>query len=404
MAVAVKNSPETTPRSRLDPLPVASLLGSLYVLLGIIVVFYGVPALWGATLGAALPAFVGAALLILVLVAVGAGWIFLGTRLVSSPPHGLRAGIFTGVVSILLIGWITWGLGVLIESYIARGTFGIILTLLIGLALLAGLVRLFFHPSVQAGLVQFEDQGWFTATAYKRSQGKQVRRWTVVGILVLTFSGIWTLHSHGTLNAYTNWELTIPFCAVTVKTAGDTDLQPGAVVDKFEFHQKNDELKANYFKVVDPGDSSFQKGQLVPKEVFQEESKKLEKSQRRPVLATPALATGTLPSVVVLPDVRFTLPLLLAVASVWLAFRVVNYPVFADFLIQTEAEMNKVSWTSRKRLVQDTIVVLVTVILLTVFLFFVDIVWFRLLSWEPIGVVKVAKERDRTEQVQPDEE
>jgi preprotein translocase SecE subunit len=121
-------------------------------------------------------------------------------------------------------------------------------------------------------------------------------------------------------------------------------------------------------------------------------------------LATPALATGTLPSVVVLPDVRFTLPLLLAVASVWLAFRVVNYPVFADFLIQTEAEMNKVSWTSRKRLVQDTIVVLVTVILLTVFLFFVDIVWFRLLSWEPIGVVKVAKERDRTEQVQPDEE
>ena len=32
-----------------------------------------------------------------------------------------------------------------------------------------------------------------------------------------------------------------------------------------------------------------------------------------------------------------------------------------DFLIATEAEMNKVSWTTRKRLVKDTIVVLVTV-------------------------------------------
>src|SRR2546430_6963945 len=40
--------------------------------------------------------------------------------------------------------------------------------------------------------------------------------------------------------------------------------------------------------------------------------------------------------------VSITLPLLLAAASLWLAYRVVNYPTFADFLIATEAEMNKV--------------------------------------------------------------
>src|SRR5208283_436412 len=78
---------------------------------------------------------------------------------------------------------------------------------------------------------------------------------------------------------------------------------------------------------------------------------------------------------VLLADVRFSVPLLLSAATLWLALRIVNFPAFADFLIATEAELNKVSWTTRKRLVQDTIVVLVTVFLFTLFLFLVDILW-----------------------------
>ncbi|MCS7045428.1 MAG: preprotein translocase subunit SecE, partial [Gemmataceae bacterium] len=73
----------------------------------------------------------------------------------------------------------------------------------------------------------------------------------------------------------------------------------------------------------------------------------------------------------------------------------VNWPSFADFLIATEAEMNKVSWTTRRRLVQDTIVVLVTVFLMTAFLFVVDVVWIKVLSRESffslpgLGVLQV---------------
>jgi preprotein translocase SecE subunit len=87
-----------------------------------------------------------------------------------------------------------------------------------------------------------------------------------------------------------------------------------------------------------------------------------------------------------LADVRFTVPLLLVAGSLWLAWRVVNWPAFADFLIATEAELNKVSWTTRKRLFQDTIVVLVTVVLFTVFLFMVDLSWGFLLS--RVGVLQ----------------
>ena len=75
-----------------------------------------------------------------------------------------------------------------------------------------------------------------------------------------------------------------------------------------------------------------------------------------------------------------------------------NYPAFADFLIATEAEMNKVSWTTRKKLVQDTIVVLVTLFLMTVFLLAVDILWIKILTWRPLSVLEVDTSAERAKQ------
>lgn len=91
-------------------------------------------------------------------------------------------------------------------------------------------------------------------------------------------------------------------------------------------------------------------------------------------------------------------PLLLAGVVFWFAWRLVNWPVFADFLIATEAEMNKVSWTTRKRLVQDTIVVLVTVVLLTAFLFGIDLLWFRILSNPLVNVLQVNLKAEQQKQ------
>lgn len=96
-------------------------------------------------------------------------------------------------------------------------------------------------------------------------------------------------------------------------------------------------------------------------------------------------------------------PILLAGLVFWFAWRLVNWPTFADFLIATEAEMNKVSWSSRKRLVSDTIVVLAAVFIMTTFLFFVDIVWFQILSSPYVNVLHVnlkaeqAKQQEKTQ-------
>lgn len=88
--------------------------------------------------------------------------------------------------------------------------------------------------------------------------------------------------------------------------------------------------------------------------------------------------------------VQYGLCVTLAAAFAWLAFRIVHYPQFADFLIATQAEMNKVSWISRDDLKRATAVVLVTVVLLSVFLFGIDQVWMRLLDF--IGVLQVSSE------------
>ena len=87
--------------------------------------------------------------------------------------------------------------------------------------------------------------------------------------------------------------------------------------------------------------------------------------------------------------IHLVIPIIIGVLLFWIAWRVVNIPGFADFLIATEAEMNKVSWTNRKRLVQDTIVVLVTVFLFTTFLFVVDVIWIKILSAPGIQVLIV---------------
>ncbi len=84
--------------------------------------------------------------------------------------------------------------------------------------------------------------------------------------------------------------------------------------------------------------------------------------------------------------------------ALWLAWRVVNMPTFADFLIATEAELNKVSWTTQRRLAQDTVVVLATVVLMAVFLFTTDYFWKTVLSWKPIGVLHIPEDAGKTKE------
>jgi preprotein translocase SecE subunit len=183
------------------------------------------------------------------------------------------------------------------------------------------------------------------------------------------------------------------------------------VVDRYVLRGLNDMTsESQYVKIVLPGDGEFEsakgkvekfkEGMVVSRADFDksvdrlEELKKQGKDRVLPKMGplTPASGATTYTSFIVLPSVQYTVPLLLLAVSLWLAWRIVNMPTFADFLIATEAEMNKVSWTTQRRLIQDTIVVLVTVVLMALFLFGMDYTWKIVLSWKPIGVLHIPKD------------
>jgi len=76
---------------------------------------------------------------------------------------------------------------------------------------------------------------------------------------------------------------------------------------------------------------------------------------------------------------RIGLPVLFASFGIWMAFRLVNIPPFADFLIAVEAEMNKVSWPTRGELMRSSLVVIFCIFFLAVVLYGYDLFWSSLL-------------------------
>lgn len=76
----------------------------------------------------------------------------------------------------------------------------------------------------------------------------------------------------------------------------------------------------------------------------------------------------------------------LAVAFLYGIFWLVNYPKWVDFLVETEAEMKKVSWASRRQVVTESVVVVATVLILGTFIFCVDTIlyWVKHLPWDAL--------------------
>ncbi len=75
------------------------------------------------------------------------------------------------------------------------------------------------------------------------------------------------------------------------------------------------------------------------------------------------------------PYLQFGVPTLAAVLIGLLVFRMVNRQRSADFLIATEGEMKKVSWSNRKEIVGSTKVVIITTAILAGLLFGVDVMF-----------------------------
>jgi preprotein translocase subunit SecE len=85
---------------------------------------------------------------------------------------------------------------------------------------------------------------------------------------------------------------------------------------------------------------------------------------------------------------RMAIVAVVMLAGVFLAFRLVNMPRFADFLINVETEMTKVSWPTKTELVRTSGVVMVVIFGMTGVLFAYDLI----LQWlfRAIGVLGIS--------------
>ena len=75
------------------------------------------------------------------------------------------------------------------------------------------------------------------------------------------------------------------------------------------------------------------------------------------------------------PSAQYLAPGSLLLVGLWVCYRLVNYPRFADFLIAVEAEMNKVSWPTRTELYRSSLVVIFVIFALALVLFVFDLAW-----------------------------
>jgi len=69
----------------------------------------------------------------------------------------------------------------------------------------------------------------------------------------------------------------------------------------------------------------------------------------------------------------------------WLVFWFVNSPKYGEFLIMTESELRKVSWPSRKEVINSVKVVIILTLLLGGLLCLVDVGFIGLFQWMGIA-------------------
>jgi len=311
MAYAVQNKVESKAETRKPSVwtwtfPLASLIGSLYVWMGIVFVHHLLPELWNIYVAQWFEGnmFLGGTLKLGVLTLAIAGLVYAWPK-VFPRMDGLSGGVALVTAGWLAAGAIWWVTGRLLEwlfSWWQLGRIGQYLGLGLLAALAVGeivwLYRWSKSPRFRDWSLAIEEQGWVSLRQYKKGQGIWLRRGTMIGVILIFVAGVW-YYTHFHLGGSGEWILGLPF----------TDMA---------------------FTVV-----------------------------RMP---------------------RLTLSLVVLGLGSWFAWRLVNYPRFTDFLVSAENEMVKVYWPSWRSLWRDTAVVLVSMVLLAIFLYLMDILWTLILG------------------------
>ena len=118
-------------------------------------------------------------------------------------------------------------------------------------------------------------------------------------------------------------------------------------------------------------------GELLSTEIYKRNQGRLVRQATFLVLAGAVLIGGYRMYSTVMSEVSWRTYAAAAfdVIGVWAVYRLVNYKVFADFLIAVESEMQKVSWPEWGYLYRATGVVFAVMVILGAYIWGVDFLW-----------------------------
>ncbi len=365
MAIATLPPPSGTNETTKAPkLWFASFMGGIYILSSLWTILTITPFIWEnllqQTITSILGSFFNEALQLFAQAIVTGVAIYVGNKLAGpNPIEGLRGGIFVSISVIVTVFFLSRALAMIIGGGIIGSIETVGLVIFVGSMIGFGFYAYRFLTGKRAERwsLAIEHGGWLSFKMFKKTQGIRVRRFTLIGFLIIGCSGIYTLVFNQHLSGVDKWEIEVPFLPFLAKSDPNS-------TSKIDASSTESTSTKNSIVVDLDKNNQAEIGGLKTKEEHKKSS-----------------------TITLLLDVEFSGPLILFMLVLWISWRAVNFPMFADFLIATESEMNKVSWVSRKALIRDTIVVLSTTFILTMFLLFVDVFWGWFLSRDLISVI-----------------
>ncbi len=211
---------------------------------------------------------------------------------------------------------------------------------------------------------------------YKRNQGRLARQLTAFGLALLVIAGTYVL-SQGPLTGMSNsWYRVVVSYSGEDDSTKDALLQKAAAASGVELAKQSGDSKVQSLEFRVPTSWMW-----LTTAARMEEGRKKADSFAAAVEESGATfrVTAPQPASDRAAAVAIGIPAVICVVCGWVIYRLVNWPLFAEFLISVEAEMNKVSWASRQELFRATVVVLSTMLFLGIVLFVYDFVWKEIL-------------------------
>ena len=212
---------------------------------------------------------------------------------------------------------------------------------------------------------------------YKRNQGRLARQLTGAAVALIIGLGAWKL-SQGILTGYVNSYVAVEVVYTATeknssfdKTVQDTanEHDPASIVgiDSFTEGQRTLEVllpTSAYFETVDDI--------LVDKRIL---ANKIQNQLKAAGPSVPELQVSVFDRDYPVLWITYGIPFVIFAGGAWIAYRLVNYPKYVDFLVSVEAEIDKVTWASRQQLYRYTVVVVATMFLMGIVLFVYDVFW-----------------------------